>query len=58
MIDVVRRKGGEWWRSKWAKRLALLCVGAALGASCALLPEVAQPACVAVVKVLHAAGVP
>lgn len=51
-------KRAPWWKSKWAKRLAVLCVGAALGASCALLPAAAQPACLAVVKVLHAAGVP
>lgn len=54
-----RKKQPErWWRSKWARRIAVLCVGAALGASCALLPPVLQPACVAVVKVLHAAGAP
>ena len=53
-----KKTAAKWWRSKWARRLAVLCVGAALGASCSLLPPVVQPACVAVVKVLHAAGAP
>lgn len=51
-------KRAPWWRTKWARRLAMLCAGAALAASCALLPPVVQPACVALVKVIHAAGIP
>mgnify|MGYP001564110181 CR=1 FL=1 len=47
-----------WWKSKARQRIALLIAGALLGASCVLLPAVAQPACVAVVKVLHLAGIP
>ena len=57
-MNTEKKERAAWWRSRWAKRLALLCAAAAIGASCALLPEVMQPACVAVVKVIHSIGVP
>ena len=58
MVTKPKTERGPWYKSKWAKRIAVACVGAALGASCVFLPPIAQPACVAVVKVLHIAGVP
>ena len=57
-MEREQKRTAKWWRSKWARRLAVLCVGAALGASCSLLPPVLRPACAAVVEVLHTAGAP
>lgn len=53
-----KKERAPWYRSRWVKRLAVLVAAAAVGASCELLPEIAQPACAAIAKVLHAAGVP
>lgn len=53
-----KQQRAPWWRSKWARRVAVLVAAAALGASCPLLPDFAQPACAAAVKALHFAGVP
>lgn len=52
------KKPRRWWRAPWLRRLALACAGAALGASCSFAPEWARPACEAVARTLHAAGVP
>lgn len=57
-MESKRRPQEKWYRSKWARRAALMALGAVLGASCVVLPEVMQPACVALVKVIHLIGVP